>query len=170
MRSIDRRRVRRASAQPTSFGESNQENRIRHSHADGHDCAHERLNVQRRSGQPEREHDACNHSRNSGHDNERQLHRLEVGRQQQEYHNHGEQEAGSQAIQHLLHRHDLSAQSDADPWRRIAQFFNRLAHLLRNTSQVRASEIGGHGYHPLHVVAFVLTDGGALGDVCYVAE
>jgi len=48
---------------------------------------------------------------------------LEIGCQQQKDHNHRQQESGSQTIQHLLHRHDLSAQGDAHSRRRIAQLF-----------------------------------------------
>ena len=47
---------------------------------------------------------------------------------------------------------------------------DRTHHLPGDTTQVRAADIGGHGYHPLHIVAFVLADGGALGDVRDVAE
>src|SRR5205823_4110833 len=56
------------------------------------------------------------------------------------------------------------------PWWRIAQFLNAVHHLPGHTAQVRTPEVGGHGYHPLHVVAFVLADGGALGKVGDVAK
>ena len=128
------------------------------------------MNVERRSSQPERERDACHHSRDGGHHDEGQLHRLKIGRQQQKNHHHGQQKAGLQTIQHLLQRHDLSAHCHADPRRRIAEFLEAVHDLLGHAAQIRAADVGGHRYHSLHVVAFVLTDGGAFGDVCDVAE
>ena len=95
---------------------------------------------------------------------------MEIGGQQQENHHHRQQKAGSETLQHLLHRHDLSAHCHAYPRRRGAEFLDRAPHLLRDTTQIRAADVGGDRYHALHVVAFVLTDGGALGDVCNVAE
>ena len=45
------------------LGERHEQDRVRHRHADRHDRAHERLDVQRRAGEPEREHHAREHRR-----------------------------------------------------------------------------------------------------------
>ena len=43
-------------AETATLGECHEQNRVGHRHADGHDRAHERLNVQRRPREPQREH------------------------------------------------------------------------------------------------------------------
>ena len=116
-----RRSAARRRAMPAAFGEGHQQDRVRHGHADGHDRAHERLNVQRRARQPEHQDHAGDHRRHGRHDQERQLQRLEVRRQQQEDHHHRQQQPGSQAVEHLLQRHDLAAHGDVHSRRRAAQ-------------------------------------------------
>ena len=78
--------VGRAAPSPAvPLGEGDQQDGVGDRHADGHDRPHERLDVQRRAGQP-----AARARRRRAppgaveHDDQRQPDRLEVGRQQQE--------------------------------------------------------------------------------------
>ena len=79
------------------FGERHQQDRVGHGHADRHDRPHERLEVDGRSGQPERDDDAGHDRRGGGHDHERQANRLEVGRQQEQDDDDGHAQAEAPA-------------------------------------------------------------------------
>ena len=70
-------------ADSTPLGESDEQDRIGHCHADRHDGAHERLDVQGRPGDPESESNAGNDGRHGEQDRERQTERLKIRRQQQ---------------------------------------------------------------------------------------
>ena len=73
------------------------ENGVGHRHADRHDRAHERLDVERRVGNKEGEGHAGNHGRGCRHRDESQLERLKIGGEHQEHDHHRVQPGRCQA-------------------------------------------------------------------------
>src|SRR5204862_3114122 len=67
-----------------------------------------------------------------------------------------------ESAQHLVQWHDLTADGDVDFWGRNAQIAYGPPDLLVHTTQIGPGNISRHGHHALHIVAFVLTNGGAL--------
>ncbi len=63
------------------LGEGDQQDRVGHRHADGHDRAHERLEVDRRAGEPEHQDHAGDHRGRRRDDDQGEPDRLEVRRQ-----------------------------------------------------------------------------------------
>ena len=152
------RRIRHVGAvDPIALGEGDEQDRIGHRHADRHDRAHQRLDVQRRAGDPQRDRNAGDDRGDREHDRERQPEGLKIRRQQQKDHDHRDEEPELEAAEHLLHRHDLPAHGHVHALRRARRPWRAPATRWSATPP-RSSprDIGLQRQHPLHVVPVVL--------------
>ena len=111
------------------LGKVGQQDRVGGCHADGHDQADKRLDVERCARYPQRHRRTGDHRRHRRDRSQRQPHRLEVGGQEQENDDDGHDQSDRQALQqpaaaeraeHLLHRHHLAANVDLRSARRRA--------------------------------------------------
>ena len=111
--------------------------------ADGHDRAHERLDVQGRPGQRQGAGHPGDHRRDRRGRDQRQPERLEISRQQQDDDDHRQGQADGQAAKHLLHRHRLAADVDLHAAGRLAGRLQRPLHAADHPAEVLALDVGG---------------------------
>src|ERR1700739_2535557 len=94
--------------------EGDEEDGVRHRNAEGHDGAHEGLQVQSGSGEEEHEDDSADDCRRCGDGDEGEAERLEVGGQQKIDGDNGAEQAKGKVTEGLAHGYDLSTDMDFD--------------------------------------------------------
>ena len=148
----------------------NKQDRVGDRDADGHDGAHEGLDIERGLRRPERQDDARQDRRHRRNSNPRQPRRLKIGRQQQENDEHGHHQAKPQSLKHLPEGDGLPADIDGDAAGRFAGPLDCRCDALGGVPQVFPVDIGRHAHDSPHVVAVVFARHGAFDHVGHVAH
>ena len=158
------------SGEAAPFGEGHQQNRVGHRDADGHDCAHERLNVEGRAGQPQHDQNACQHRRGGGKRSKPKVSATESWRPA------GGKSPRPPAKVRCAGRPSFvasarsgRAQSRSRPLA-AGPFPLRPRLLARLPCPGPPPRVGRDRHGALHVVASVLADDRAFGDLRHVAQ
>ena len=151
------------------MGEGDEQDGIGDGDTDGHDGAHEALQVQGGASEHESEHHTEQRGRDGGEHHEGEADALEIGDEEQEDGHDGDEQSGLQAALKFFERRHLTAQCDTDSGgSRVGcdDFFD----LLGDDTERLVVKICGDGNGAGHVVAVVLADDAAFADLGDVAQ
>ena len=133
--------------------ERNDQNAVCRCHADGHDRAHQRGNIERRAGDEQHPDDPAKRARQCHDDDKRIGPGLEIDGHQKVNQHDREQNACADAGERFVHAFDLAADAQECTARQLRfEFIDHFVHLISHAAKVASLHVGQYIEDRLHIV------------------